>query len=163
MNTGIQKSGLTPYGAWTTTTPEGKDTNKKDIPMILAAHKIPYVATASVAYPVDLKRKLEKAMSIDGFKFIHTVIPCPTGWRFDPAKAVEVTRLGVDTWVSPLYEIENGVLTMSRKAEAKPVTEYLSAQGRFRRLTEEQIAYVQSEVDKKRDDLLGNDGKKIIH
>jgi pyruvate ferredoxin oxidoreductase beta subunit len=163
MNTGIQKSGLTPYGAWTTTTPEGKDTNKKDIPMIIAAHKVPYVATASVAYPVDLKRKLEKAMSIDGFKFIHTVIPCPTGWRFDPAKAVEVTRLGVDTWVSPLYEIEDGVLTMSRKAEAKPVTEYLTAQGRFRRLTEDQIAYVQSEVDSKRDDLLSNDGKKIIH
>ena len=163
MNTGIQKSGLTPYGAWTTTTPSGKESNKKDIPMILAAHKIPYVATASVAYPVDLKRKLEKAMSIDGFKYIHTIIPCPTGWRFDPAKAVEVTRLGVDTWVSPLYEIEEGVLKMNRKAEAKPVTEYLKAQGRFRNLSEEQITYIQGEVDAKRDDLLYMDGKKIIH
>jgi pyruvate/2-oxoacid:ferredoxin oxidoreductase beta subunit len=131
--------------------------------MIIAAHKVPYVATASVAYPIDLKRKLEKAMSIKGFKFIHTIIPCPTGWRFDPAKAVEVTRLGVDSWVTPLYEIEEGVLKVSRKAEAKPVNEYLSAQGRFRRLSEEQIAYIQSEVDAKRDDLLAQDGKKIIH
>ena len=163
MNTGIQKSGLTPYGAWTTTTPTGKESNKKDIPMIVAAHKVPYVATASVAYPQDLARKLEKAKSIDGFKYIHTVIPCPTGWRFDPAKAVEVTRLGVDTWVNPLYEVEAGVLKVNRKAEAKPVQEYLSAQGRFRRLSEDQIAYVQGEVDAKRDDLLANDGKKIIH
>ena len=163
MNTGIQKSGLTPYGAWTTTTPTGKETNKKDIPMIIAAHKVPYVATASVAYPVDLKRKLEKALSIEGFKFIHTIIPCPTGWRFDPAKAVEVTRLGVDSWVTPLYEVEEGVLKVSRKAEAKPVNEYLSAQGRFRRLSEDQIAYIQSEVDNKRDDLLAQDGKTIIH
>jgi pyruvate ferredoxin oxidoreductase beta subunit len=163
MNTGIQKSGLTPYGAWTTTTPTGKESNKKDIPMIVAAHKVPYVATASVAYPQDLARKLEKAKSIDGFKYIHTVIPCPTGWRFDPAKAVEVTRLGVDTWVNPLYEVEAGVLKVNRKAEAKPVQEYLSAQGRFRRLSEDQIAYVQGEVDKKRDDLLANDGMKVIH
>ena len=163
MNTGIQKSGLTPYGAWTTTTPRGKESNKKDVPMIIAAHKVPYVATASVAYPQDLARKLEKAKGIKGFKFLHTVIPCPTGWRFDPAKSVEVTRLGVDTWVNPLYEIEEGVLKVSRKAEAKPVQEYLKAQGRFRQLTEEQISYVQGEVDKKRDDLLNNDGKKVIH
>ena len=163
MNTGIQKSGLTPYGAWTTTTPTGKENNKKDIPMIIAAHKVPYVATASVAYPQDLARKLEKAKSIEGFKYIHTVIPCPTGWRFDPAKAVEVTRLGVDTWVNPLWEIEEGVLRVNRKTEAKPVQEYLKAQGRFRQLSEDQLAYIQGEVDKKRDDLLAMDGKQIIH
>ncbi|MCJ7732001.1 thiamine pyrophosphate-dependent enzyme [Candidatus Bathyarchaeota archaeon] len=163
MNTGIQKSGLTPYGAWTTTTPTGKESNKKDIPMIIAAHKVPYVATASVAYPQDLAKKLEKAKSIEGFKYIHTVIPCPTGWRFDPAKAVEVTRLGVDTWVNPLYEVEKGVLKVNRKTEAKPVQEYLKAQGRFRQLSEDQITYIQSEVDTKRDDLLANDGKQIIH
>jgi pyruvate/2-oxoacid:ferredoxin oxidoreductase beta subunit len=163
MNTGIQKSGLTPYGAWTTTTPSGKENNKKDIPMIIAAHHVPYVATASVAYPQDLARKLEKAKGIKGFKFLHTVIPCPTGWRFDPAKSVEVTRLGVDTWVNPLYEIENGVLKVSRKTEAKPVQEYLKTQGRFRQLSENQVNYIQGEVDKKRDDLLANEGKKIIH
>ncbi|MCW4049565.1 MAG: thiamine pyrophosphate-dependent enzyme [Candidatus Bathyarchaeota archaeon] len=163
MNTGIQKSGLTPYGAWTTTTPMGKESNKKDIPMIMAAHKIPYVATASVAYPQDLKRKLEKAKGIKGFRYIHTIIPCPTGWRFDTAKAVEVTKLGVDTWVTPLYEVNEGVLNLTRKPEQKPVTEYLSAQGRFRRLSEEQLKYIQDEVDKKRTEYLEMDGKRIIY
>ena len=131
--------------------------------MIMAAHKIPYMATVSVAYPQDLKRKLKKAMGIKGFKYIHAMIPCPTGWRYDPAKSIEVSKLQVDTWTYPLYEVENGVLTVSRKVEAKPVTEYLSAQNRFRRLSEEQIAYIQSEVDKKKDDLLAMDGKNIIH
>ena len=82
MNTGIQKSGLTPYGAWTTTTPGGKESNKKDVPLIMAAHGIPYMATVSVAYPSDLQAKLKKAKEIEGFKYIHAVIPCPTGWRF---------------------------------------------------------------------------------
>lgn len=162
MNTGIQKSGLTPYGAWTTTTPEGKDSNKKDIPLIIAAHGVSYVATTSVAYPRDLMNKLEKAKGMKGFRYIHTVMPCPTGWRFDPAKAVEVTRLGVDTWVWPVYEVEGGVLRLSRRPEQKPVREYLSAQGRFRRLDETQIDYIQGEVDKRRKDLLERDGKKLF-
>jgi pyruvate ferredoxin oxidoreductase beta subunit len=162
MNTGIQKSGLTPYGAWTTTTPEGKDANKKDIPLIMAAHGVPYVATVSVAYPRDLMNKLKKAKEMSGFRYIHTVMPCPTGWRFDPAKAVEVTRLGVDTWIWPIYEIEEGILKLNRRPEQKPVTEYLSTQGRFRRLSEKQIEYIQSEVDQRRKDLLDRDGKKVF-
>ena len=162
MNTGIQKSGLTPYGAWTTTTPGGKESNKKDVPLIMAAHGIPYMATVSVAYPQDLMNKLRKAKEIEGFKYIHAVIPCPTGWRFDPAKAVEVSRLGVDTWAWPLYEVEEGVLGMSRRPEQKPVTEYLKAQGRFRRLSEEQIEYVQATVDERRTNLLAMEGKRII-
>jgi len=162
MNTGIQKSGLTPYGAWTTTTPGGKESNKKDVPLIMAAHGIPYMATVSVAYPRDLQEKLRKAKEIEGFKYIHAVIPCPTGWRFDPAKAVEVSRLGVDTWAWPLYEVEEGVLGMSRRPEQKPVTEYLKAQGRFRRLSEEQIEYVQATVDERRTNLLAMEGKRII-
>ena len=161
MNTGIQKSGLTPYGAWTTTTPGGKESNKKDVPLIMAAHGIPYMATVSVAYPRDLQDKLRKAKEIEGFKYIHALIPCPTGWRFDPAKAVEVSRLQVDTWAWPLYEVEKGVLSMSRKPEQKPVTEYLKAQGRFRRLSEEQIEYVQSQVDERRMNLLAMEGKRI--
>ena len=161
MNTGIQKSGLTPYGAWTTTTPGGKESNKKDVPLIMAAHGIPYMATVSVAYPKDLQAKLGKAKEIEGFKYIHAVIPCPTGWRFDPAKAVEVSRLQVDTWAWPLYEVEEGVLNMSRKPEQKPVTEYLKAQGRFRRLSEEQIEYVQTTVDERRTNLLAMEGKRI--
>jgi pyruvate ferredoxin oxidoreductase beta subunit len=161
MNTGIQKSGLTPYGAWTTTTPGGKESNKKDVPLIMAAHGIPYMATVSVAYPRDLQDKLRKAKEIRGFKYIHAVIPCPTGWRFDPAKAVEVSRLGVDTWAWPLYEVEHGVLRMSRKPEQKPVTEYLKAQGRFRRLSDEQVEHVQATVDERRMNLLAMEGKRI--
>ena len=161
MNTGIQKSGLTPYGAWTTTTPGGKKSNKKDVPLIMAAHGIPYMATVSVAYPRDLQAKLKKAKEIEGFKYIHAMIPCPTGWRFDPAKAVEVSRLQVDTWAWPLYEVEGGVLGMSRKPEQKPVTEYLKAQGRFRRLSEEQIEYIQTTVDERRTNLLAMEGKRI--
>ena len=139
-----------------------KDANKKDIPMIMAAHKIPYMATVSVAYPQDLQRKLKKAKEIKGFKYIHAMIPCPTGWRFDPAKAIEISKLQVDTWTYTFYEVEKGVLTVSRKAEAKPVIEYLSLQNRFRRLSEEQVAYIQTEVDKKREDLLAMDGKKVV-
>jgi pyruvate ferredoxin oxidoreductase beta subunit len=161
MNTGIQKSGLTPYGAWTTTTPGGKDSNKKDVPLIMAAHGIPYMATVSVSYPRDLQAKLRKAKEIQGFKYIHAVIPCPTGWRFDPAKAVEVSRLGVDTWAWPLYEVEKGVLGMSRKPEQKPVTEYLKAQGRFRGLSEEQVEHIQTTVDERRMNLLAMEGKRI--
>jgi len=162
MNTGIQKSGLTPYGAWTTTTPGGKTNNKKEIPLIMAAHKIPYVATVSVAFPRDLVEKLKKAKEIEGFKYIHTVMPCPTGWRFDPAKSVEVVRLGVDTWTWPLYEVDGGVMKLSRKPEQKPVEKYLQTQGRFRRLSQEQIGFIQKTVDDRRKTLLEKDGKSIV-
>jgi len=161
MNTGIQKSGLTPFGAWTTTTPQGKENQKKRIPMVIAQHGVPYVATASVAYPRDLKAKIEKAMGIRGFKYIHTVMPCPTGWRFNPAKSIEVVRLGVQTWSWPLYEVENGVLRLTMKPDPKPVEEYLSTQGRFRRLTDEQIEFIQKQADNDRERLLENDGKNI--
>ena len=132
-----------------------------DVPLIMAAHGIPYMATVSVAYPRDLQDKLRKAKEIEGFKYIHAVIPCPTGWRFDPAKAVEVSRLQVDTWAWPLYAVEEEVLNMSRKPEQKPVTEYLKAQGRFRRLSEEQIEYIQTTVDERRMNLLAMEGKRI--
>ncbi len=162
MNTGIQKSGLTPYGAWTTTTPLGKEAPKKSIPMIIVQHAVPYVATVSVAYPRDLKAKIKKAMGIKGFKYIHTVMPCPTGWRFNPAKSVEVVRLGVQTWAWPLWEVENGVLKLTLKPKQKPIEEYLKAQGRFRQLSEEQIKFVQSEIDTRRRRLLENEGKNIV-
>jgi pyruvate ferredoxin oxidoreductase beta subunit len=162
MNTGIQKSGLTPFGAWTTTTPLGKEGPKKDIPMIIAQHHVPYVATCSVAFPRDLKAKFEKAKGMEGFRYIHTVIPCPTGWRFNPAKSVEVVRLGVQTWSWPLYEIEGGVLRLTLKPKQRPVEDYLKAQNRFGQLTDDQIEYMQGEVDTKRQRLLENDGKRII-
>ena len=162
MNTGIQKSGLTPFGAWTTTTPLGKEALKKEIPLIVAQHKVPYVATVSVAYPRDLMAKFEKAKGIKGFKYIHTVMPCPTGWRFDPAKSVEVVRLGVQTWAWPLYEIENGVLKVTVKPNKKPIEDYLKTQNRFRHLTEDQIKFLQDTIDTKHKRLIENDGKNII-
>ena len=162
MNTGIQKSGLTPFGAWTTTTPLGKEANKKEIPLIIAQHKVPYVATSSVAYPMDLRAKMEKAKGIKGFRYIHNVMPCPTGWRFNPAKSIEVTKLMVDTWAWPLYEVENGVLKLNVKPKQKPVVDYLKPQNRFRHLTDDQIQGIQANIDEKRDMLLENDGKKII-
>lgn len=162
MNTGIQKSGLTPFGAWTTTTPLGKEAPKKRIPMIIAQHKVPYVATVSVAYPRDMIAKFKKAMGIKGFKYIHSVIPCPTGWRFDPAKSAEVVRLGVETWSWPLYEVENGVLKLTMKPKQKPISDYLNAQARFRHLTKEQVEFIQKEVDAERQKLLDNEGKNIV-
>jgi pyruvate ferredoxin oxidoreductase beta subunit len=162
MNTGIQKSGLTPFGAWTTTTPLGKEAPKKEIPMIIAQHRVPYVATTSVAYPSDLKGKIKKAKGIEGFKYLHTVMPCPTGWRFDPAKSIEVVRLGVQTWAWPLYEIEGGVLKLSVKPKQRPIEDYLKAQRRFRHLSDDQIKWLQDQIDAKREALLENDGKKFI-
>ena len=162
MNTGIQKSGLTPFGAWTTTTPLGKEALKKEIPLIIAQHNVPYVATASVAYPRDLIAKITKAKDIEGFKYIHTVMPCPTGWRFNPAKSVEVVRLGVETWTWPLYEIEKGILRLTLKPQPRPIEDYLKAQNRFRHLTDDQIVYIQEINDKRRKRLLELDGKRII-
>jgi len=162
MNTGIQKSGLTPYGAWTTTTPLGKEANKKEIPLIVAQHKVPYVATTSVAYPADLRAKVAKAKDIKGFRYLHTVMPCPTGWRFDPAKSVEVTKMMVDTWAWPLYEVDHGVLKLTVKPKQRPVEDYLKAQNRFRHLKDDQIQFLQKTIDDKRDMLLESDGKRII-
>ncbi len=109
-----------------------------------------------------MQAKFERAKGVEGFKYIHTVIPCPTGWRFDPAKSVEVVRLGVQAWVWPLYEIEGGVLKVSLKPKQRPIEDYLKAQNRFRHLTDDQIRYMQSEVDTKRQRLLESDGKRVI-
>jgi pyruvate ferredoxin oxidoreductase beta subunit len=162
MNTGIQKSGLTPFGAWTTTTPLGKEAPKKEIPLIIAQHHVPYVATVSVAYPRDLRAKIEKGKGISGFRYIHNVMPCPTGWRFNPAKSIEVIRLGVETWAWPLYEVEDGILRLTVKPKQKPVTEYIKVQNRFRHLTEDQIQFIQREIDTKRQRLVENDGKRVV-
>lgn len=153
MNTGIQRSGATPYGAWTTTTPLGKvkrgeDRPKKDMPAIIAAHGAPYVATASVGYPLDLIRKAKKAAEIEGPTYIHVLCPCPPGWRFDSSKTIEIAKLGVLTGMWNLYEIERGKLNVTFKPpKRRPVAEYLKLQGRFRHLTEEEIAEIQRMVD----------------
>jgi pyruvate ferredoxin oxidoreductase beta subunit len=153
-NTGLQRSGATPYGAWTTTTPTGKKERKKDMPLIMAAHRIPYVATACPSYPIDFVNKLRKAKETKGTKYIHVLAPCPTGWRYDASKTVEVGRLAVQTGMWALYEIENGKFRLNPpsdrlidKSKRKPVKDYLSMQERFRHLTEADIERIQAWVD----------------
>lgn len=150
MNTGIQRSSATPPGAWTTTTPEKhpKDRPKKDMIKIMAAHRIPYAATASVGYPEDLINKMEKAKNIKGTKFIHILSPCPPGWKMPPEMSLEASRLAVDTKVFPLYEIEKGEKYIINKEPAeKLVEDYLQIQGRFRHLSEDDIRAIQESVD----------------
>ncbi|MCE4625362.1 MAG: 3-methyl-2-oxobutanoate dehydrogenase subunit beta [Desulfurococcales archaeon] len=141
MNTGIQRSSLTPYGAWTTTTWTGKKEHKKNIPYILISHGVKYVATASVGYPTDFIEKLQRAAKIRGFRYIHLLAPCPIGWRFDPGLTAKVAQLAVQTGLFPLYEYINGVFRLSPIAKKykdpkkrKPVIEYLKLQGRYKHL-----------------------------
>jgi len=151
MNTGIQRSSATPYGAWTTTTPvkHFKDQPKKDIVAIMAAHRIPYIATASVAYPEDLYKKMKKAKEIKGTRFFHIYAPCPTGWKSRPEDTVKLARLAVQTCHFPLFEVENGehYILSIKPREKKPMVEYLRLQGRFHHLTEKEIQLIQKEVD----------------
>jgi pyruvate/2-oxoacid:ferredoxin oxidoreductase beta subunit len=154
MNTGIQRSGSTPFGAWTTTTPvgkvkAGKANFKKDMPQIMMAHNVPYVATASVGHIQDFINKFEKAKKIKGFRFIQVYCPCPTGWRSDTAKTIELCKLAVDTGMWTLYESENGKMTINRKPKMTPVSEYLKLQGRFRHMKEADIQKLQDWVTKK--------------
>ena len=158
MNTGIQRSSATPYGAWTTTTPvkHFKHRPKKDIDAIMAAHRIPYLATASVAYPEDVFKKAKKAKEIKGTRFLHIFAPCPSGWKSRPEDTVKLARLAVQTGIFPLYEVEDGErTTISIKVkERKPINEYLRLQGRFRHLKDQDIAGMQAEVDRRNERLL---------
>jgi pyruvate/2-oxoacid:ferredoxin oxidoreductase beta subunit len=150
MNTGIQRSSATPWGAWTTTTPvkHPKDMPKKDIIEIMAAHRIPYTATCTVAYPEDMLRKIKKAKEIRGTKFIHILSPCPPGWKSKPEHTIKLSRLAVKTRVFPLYEVENGdKWTLNLDPKPVKVIEYLKLQGRFRHLKDEDIERIQKNVD----------------
>ena len=143
MNTGVQRSGSTPHAARTTTSPpgrlsEGKSQLKKDLLAIIAAHHMPYAATASVAFFPDLKAKVEKAMSLSGPRFLHIFSPCPLGWDHEAAASVQVARLAVETGLFPLVELEYGAVTgVMRLAQPRPVEEYLRLQGRFKHLFRE--------------------------
>jgi len=144
MNTGIQGSSSTPYLASTTTTPAGKPTGRKDLMQIAIAHDIPYAATASIHNLTDLKKKVQKAKDTDGPSLLHIHTPCPTGWRYDPAKTIELARAAVQTGCWILYEYENGAVTINYKPKAlAPVEEYIGLQGRFKGLTKEQIEELQ--------------------
>jgi len=157
MNTGVQRSSATPKGAWTTTTPKGalEDRPKKKVIAILAAHEIPYIATATVAYPEDLERKVRRAKGIDGMRFIHVLSPCPPGWIYPPEKTIRLARLAVLSRIFPLFEVENGVqFYLSPMEERVPVNEYIRAQGRFRNLSDEGVAILQENVDQAWQDLV---------
>lgn len=157
MNTGIQRSSATPWGSWTTTTPAKtpKDRPKKNMMEIMAAHQIPYAATATVAYPEDMIEKMRKAASVRGMKFIHILSPCPTGWRIPSSMTVKIARLAVHTNVFPLYEIEDGArYTLTMDSKNLPVREYLKPQGRFAHLTEREIEIIQRNVDRAWETLL---------
>lgn len=159
MNTGIQRSGATPWGASTTTSPSGsvsygEDKPKKNMPMIMAAHGIPYIATASISYPEDFMQKVKKATETKGPAYIHVNQPCTTGWGFEPAKTIEIGRLGVETGFWPLYEIENGEFRVTyRPTERKPVVEYLKSQKRFKHLGEDEVEKIQEYVDNQCEEL----------
>lgn len=159
-NTGIQRSGATPYGAWTTTTVGGKSEFPKDMGAIVRAHHIPYVANACISYPEDLYRKIIKAKSIKGPKYIEILAPCPPGWRFPMDMTIEMGKLAVETGVWALYEYENENMVFNGLSKAifegkyrrKPVEEWLKLQGRFSHLfkpkrDEERISKFQRYVD----------------
>ena len=159
MNTGNQRSSATPQGARTSTNPEPafKAERKKDIMQIMAAHCVPYAATASIAFPEDLMAKSRKAMGMRGFRFLHILTPCPTGWAYRSEKTIELARLAVDTRLFPLYEIESGVYTrINREPPGAPLEEYIRVQGRFRSLTAEQIEGFKEEVEHKWQYLMRN-------
>ena len=145
MNTGIQRSGLTPQFSWTTSTLKGKVEKKKDLPRIMAAHDIPYVATVSVGYPEDFISKIEKARDMGpGFKYFHIHAPCPTGWRFPESKTIEVARLAVETGFWTLYEVDRGATRITvQPPKLRPVAEYLKLQGRFEGLSDEDVRELQ--------------------
>ncbi|HUV52495.1 MAG TPA: thiamine pyrophosphate-dependent enzyme [Dehalococcoidia bacterium] len=148
MNTGVQKSGSTPYMAKTKTTLGGRQGRVKNIEQIVAAHGDIYIATASSAFPEDLLRKVRKAKSLNKPSFIHIICPCPPGWEYEPELGIEIARLGVETGTVVLYEYENGKTTVNYvPRERKPVEEYIKKQGRFSRLTKAQIAQIQKEID----------------
>jgi pyruvate ferredoxin oxidoreductase beta subunit len=152
MNTGIQRSSATPFGAMTTTSPPGKksmgqSTWKKNMPKIAAAHNIPYVATACPSYPFDLMEKVKKAKNTNGPSYLHILSVCPTGWRIPTEAAIEYGRLAVRSGAFPLYEVENGKYRLTHKTEPLlPISEYLKGQGRFRHLTDEMIASIQGRI-----------------
>ena len=155
MNTGIQRSGGTPFGAWTTTTPVGSKIQgnrrfKKNLGDIVVAHEIPYYATLSIGHPLDFIRKVEKAKNMKGFRFLHMFTPCIPGWKMDPAKTVEVTKRAVESGMWTLYEVENGEKKITYKpGKMKSVKDYLNMQGRFRHMSDEDINSLQMWACKK--------------
>src|SRR3989339_98361 len=155
MNTGIQRSGLTPFMGATSTSPAGSviggnQKQKKNIPMIAVAHSVKYVATASVVYQRDLQNKIKKALAIKGPKYIQILVTCPLGWGSDSALTIQMGKLAVETGIYPLFEVEEGKITnVMNVPKPKPVEEYLKLQTRFKHIIKkpEEVAKVQAIAD----------------
>jgi pyruvate/2-oxoacid:ferredoxin oxidoreductase beta subunit len=157
MNTGVQRSSSTPYGVRTTTTPgqDWKKTRKKNIMETMAAHRIPYAASASIAFPEDMIAKFQKAREKKGgARFIHIFASCATGWGAPSDMSVKIARLAVQTNIFPLYEIENGTRYTLNYRGDRPVDDYLQTQGRFKHLGKENVFRIQNMVDEDWNNLL---------
>jgi pyruvate ferredoxin oxidoreductase beta subunit len=167
MNTGIQRSSSTPFGAATTTSPAGKVkmgqmTWKKNMAAIAAAHNIPYVATACPSYPIDLVQKTKKAAAIQGPAYLHILSVCPTGWRSTPENSIRLGRLAVETGVFPLYEIERGQYRLNVDfPKLRPLKEYTKLQGRFRHLSDEMLQEIEKRVHQEYEQLKARAGKGV--
>ena len=155
MNTGIQRSSTTPFGSWTNTTQvgsrgRGRQGIPKNVPLLMAYHGIKYTATATLAYPEDFMRKLLKAKEAvkEGMAYIHVLAPCPTGWKFDPSRVVEVTRAAVDTNYFPLWEAENGRIRLTNEViRPAPIKNFTCLMKRFAHLSEAELSQLQGYVD----------------
>jgi len=164
MNTGIQRSGATSFGAWTTTSPvgsvyPGKTQYRKDLTTIAAAHGIPYVAQASISHWRDLATKASKALSVDGPSFINVLTPCHRGWRYPMEKTIEIAKLAVQSCVWPLYEVEEGEWKLNFKARnKKPLEEYIKPQGRFAHLLKDE----NKEVQDKLQDFINQEWERLL-
>ena len=152
MNTGYQRSGLTPFDAYTTTSPSGKESfgnqrPKKYMPEIAMAHRIPYTAVASAGYPMDLQKKVKKAKSIKGAKYLQVDVPCVPGWKYEPKYSVKLAQLAVQTGLYPLFEAEyEKIISVKKISKKVPVEEYLKLQGRFKHLFKDDIG--RAEIEK---------------
>ena len=155
MNTGIQSSSSTPQNVWTMTTPGGRKGRKKKFMQIIAAHRMPYAATAAIGHPQDLMEKTQRAKETKGTKFLHTLTPCSTGWRMGEQLSARAAQLAVETKLFPLYEIIDGKeYRLTYQPKGLPVSEYVKIQGRYRHFTPDDVARLQREVDDDWEELM---------
>jgi pyruvate ferredoxin oxidoreductase beta subunit len=155
MNTGVQESGTSPFGASTTNAPIGKSISKKDLQLIMMAHDLSYIATVNVSYPQDFVSKLRKAKTHLGLRYIHVYSPCPPGWRIPASQTTKIGRLAVETGMWPLLEIEDGKFRLTGPSQRilvegrrRPIEDYLQVQERYRKMTPENIKSLENQIER---------------